>query len=74
MLKGQLELLHILKYQNELLLKQNSICLKNNIIINDLYSIITHTKQAVDDCYEKINTNNILLVCIFVLQIFILFK
>ncbi len=66
-LKTQLELLDNLKYQN-------LIIFKNERMINDTYTLIKYIKYKVDDCYEKVNTNNILLVCIFILQIFILFK
>lgn len=67
-LKYKLELLYNLQYQNKLLLKQN------NLVIKNILKNVKYIETVVDECYEKINTNNILMICIFILQLFILFK
>jgi hypothetical protein len=66
--KYKLKLLYNLQCQNKVLLKQN------NLVIKEILSNVKSIKETIDECYEKINTNNILLICIFILQIFILFK
>lgn len=66
--KYKLKLLYNLQCQNKVLLKQN------NLVIKEILSNVKSIKERIDECYEKINSNNILLICIFILQIFILFK
>ena len=56
-----------IKYQNKLLLKQYENIINNEIVMKDILIKINNT-------YNTININNIILVSIFIAQIFILFK
>jgi hypothetical protein len=63
----QIEMLKNIKYQNKLLLKQYENIINNEIVMKDILIKINNT-------YNTININNIILVSIFIAQIFILFK
>ena len=56
-----------IKYQNKLLLKQYENIINNEIVMKDILIKINNT-------YNTININYIILVSIFIAQIFILFK
>lgn len=70
----QIEMLKNIKYQNELLFKQCENIRNNEIIIKNILKYVNYTHIILNDTLEKVNINNILLVSIFILQIFILFK
>lgn len=72
-LEYQLEILKNFKYQNKILSYQYETLINNEILLKSIDIKINYIHEIIN-YYEKINTNNILLFCIFILQLFILFK
>ena len=77
----QVEMLKNIKYQNKLLFDHTTLLYNSdnsikNIIykLNDIHEDFKWYRSSLNKIQEKININNILLVCIFILQLFILFK
>ena len=73
-LEYQLEILKNFQYQNKILLQQIKLSFNNEILLKRIYKKINYINKIIDIYYQQINTNNILLIFIFILQIFILFK
>lgn len=70
----QVEMLKNIKYQNKLLYDHTTLLYNSNNSIKNIFHKLNNIYEDLNNCHEKININNILLVCIFILQLFILFK
>ena len=70
----QIEMLKNIKYQNKLLFDHTTLLYNTDTSIKNTNYKLNNIYEELNKCYEKININNILLVCIFILQLFILFK
>ena len=70
----QVEMLKNIKYQNKLLFDHTTLLYNSDNNIKNIFHNLDSIYEDLNNCHEKINVNNILLVCIFILQLFILFK
>ena len=70
----QVEMLKNIKYQNKLLFDHTTLLYNSDNSIKNTFHKLNNIYEDLNNCHEKINVNNILLVCIFILQLFILFK
>jgi len=70
----QVEMLKNIIYQNKLLFDHTTLLYNSNNSIKNIFHKLNNIYEDLNKCHEKININNILLVCIFILQLFILFK
>ena len=70
----QVEMLKNINYQNKLLFDHTTLLYNSDNSIKNIFHKLNNLYEYLNNCNEKINVNNILLVCIFILQLFILFK
>jgi len=77
----QLEMLNNFKYQNEILFEELLVLKNNENYFDDIFKKIKNLNNRIvcfnnilENYTEKINVCNILLVCVLILQIFLLFK